>query len=58
MKYKPVLVYVDPDDWPIFQEICGSQRVSAHIRRLVRKDIEQFTKEEIKAQSLAGLTEA
>lgn len=53
MKYKPVLVYVDPDDWPIFQEICGSQRVSAHIRRLVRKDIEQFTREEIKAQSLA-----
>jgi hypothetical protein len=58
MKYKPVLVYVDPEDWEVFKEIAGSQQVSRRVRDLVSNDIEKFTREEVKAQSLAGLTEA
>lgn len=38
-KYKPVIVYVDPEEWPQFQEACGSQRVSARIRELISKDL-------------------
>jgi hypothetical protein len=56
-RFKPVLVYVDPEEWPQFQEVCGSQRVSARIRELIAKDLDRFTREEVKAQSLAGLTE-
>lgn len=58
MRYKPVLIYVDPDEWPEFQEICGSRKVSERVRELVRKDMEQYTRKEVKAQSLAGLTES
>lgn len=57
-QYKPVLVYVDRDDWPIFQEIYEKGNVSARLRELVKADIQKFTQEETRAQSLAGLTEA
>ena len=56
--YKPVLIHVDEEDWDIFKEIAGNYKVSRRIRELVRKDIDQFTREETRAQSLAGLTEA
>lgn len=58
MAYRPVLIHVDEDDWEIFKEIAGNYKVSRRVRELVRKDIDQFTREEVKAQSLAGLTEA
>lgn len=57
-QYKPVLVHVQPDDWDTFKEIYEKGNLSARVRELVRKDIDQYTREEIKAQSLAGLTEA
>lgn len=57
-QFKPVLVYVDPDDWPIFQEVYEKGNVSARLRELVRDDLNRFTREEIRAQQLAGLTEA
>lgn len=57
-QYKPVLVYVDRDDWPVFQEIYEKGKVSARLRELVKGDIDRFTQEEVRAQSLAGLTEA
>lgn len=57
-QYKPVLVYVDPDDWPTFQEVYEKGNVSARIRELVRADLDRFTREEIRAQQLAGLTES
>ena len=56
--YKPVLIHVDEEDWDIFKKIAGNYKVSRRIRELVRKDIDQFTREETRAQSLAGLTEA
>jgi hypothetical protein len=58
MPYKAVLVHVDEEDWDIFKEICGNYKVSKRVRELVRKDIDQFTREEVRAQSLAGLSEA
>ena len=57
-QYKPVLVHVQPDDWDVFQGIYEKGNLSARIRELVRKDIATYTREEIKAQQLAGLTEA
>jgi hypothetical protein len=53
-----VSVNVDLKDWRIFQEVYGDRKVSARIRELVRDDLDRFTREEVKAQSLAGLTEA
>lgn len=53
-----VSVNVDLKDWRIFQEIYGNRQMSARIRELVRADIDRFTREETRAQSLAGLTEA
>jgi hypothetical protein len=55
---KPVLINVDEDDWRIFKEIAGDYKASRRIRELVRGDIDRYTREEVKAQSLAGLTEA
>jgi hypothetical protein len=49
---------MDREDWPIFQEIAGKQKASSRLRDLVKKDIDQFTREEVRAQQLAGLTEA
>lgn len=57
-QYKPVLVHMKPDDWEVFKEIHESGNLSARVRELVRDDIDRFTREEVKAQSLAGLTEA
>jgi hypothetical protein len=57
-QYKPVLVHVQPDDWEVFKEIHERGNLSARVRELVRSDIDRFTREEVKAQSLAGLTEA
>lgn len=57
-QYKPVLVHVHPDDWEVFTEIYERGNLSARLRELVRNDIERCTREEIKAQALAGLTEA
>jgi hypothetical protein len=56
-QYRPVLVYVDPDDWPVFQEIHEKGNVSARVRELVKADIDRFTCEETRAQQMAGLTE-
>ena len=53
-----VSVNVDLKDWRSFQEIYGDRKVSARIRELVRADIDKFTREETRSQSLAGLTEA
>lgn len=58
MPYKPVLVHVDEHDWEIFKEMCGTYKASKRVRELVKKDIDRFTREEVRAQSLAGLTEA
>lgn len=58
MALKPVLVHVDEDDWDIFKEICGNYKVSRRVRQLVRREVDEYTREETKAQSLAGLTEA
>jgi len=57
-QYKPVLVYVDRDDWPVFQEIYEKGNVSARLREMVKADIDKFTREETRAQQLAGLTES
>lgn len=57
-QYRPTLIYVDPEDWSTFQEVYERGNVSARIRELVRNDLDRFTKEEVKAQSLAGLTES
>lgn len=57
-QYKPVLVHVDQEDWEVFREIHETGNLSARVRELVKRDIDQFTREEVKAQSLAGLTEA
>ncbi|MET0416525.1 MAG: hypothetical protein ABW022_10950 [Actinoplanes sp.] len=54
---KSRLISVHDPDWELFQEVYGKGNVSARIRELVRKDLERYTREEIKAQSLAGLTE-
>ena len=56
-QYKPVLVYVDRDDWPVFQEVYEKGKVSARLRELVKDDLDRFTREETKAQQMAGLTE-
>jgi hypothetical protein len=53
-----VAINVNREDWQIFKEIVGDRKASARVRELVRADIEQYTREEVKAQSLAGLTEA
>lgn len=55
---KSRLISVHDPDWELFQEIYGKGNVSARIRELVRADLERFTREETRAQSLAGLTEA
>jgi hypothetical protein len=39
VQYKPVLIYVDPDDWKTFQESCGNYKVSKRVRELVKDDI-------------------
>jgi hypothetical protein len=59
-RFKPALINVDPEDWRIFQELCGEEQksASARVRELVAADLDRYTREEIKAQSLAGLTEA
>lgn len=57
-QYKPVLLHVHPDDWEVFTEIHEKGNLSARVRQLVKKDIDDFTREETKAQQLAGLTEA
>jgi hypothetical protein len=57
VSYKPVLIHVDPEDWEVFKEIAGNYRVSRKVREMVRREIQQFTREETKAQSFAGLTE-
>lgn len=56
-QYKPVLLHVDPHDWEIFKEVYEKGNLSARVRELMRADLEEFTREETKAQSLAGLTE-
>lgn len=55
---KSRLISVHDPDWVKFQEVYGKGHVSARIRELVRWDLERYTREECKAQSLAGLTEA
>lgn len=57
-QYKPVLVHMHPDDWEVFREIHETGNLSARVRELVSNDIAQYTREETRAQSLAGLTEA
>lgn len=57
LELKDRLITVHDPDWVLFQEIYGKGNVSARIRELVRADLERFTREECKAQSLAGLTE-
>lgn len=51
------LVNVHREDWRIFQEVYGKGNVSARIRELVRADLDKFTREEVRAQQMAGLTE-
>lgn len=51
-------IHVFPDDWEVFKELHGDRKASARLRELMRKDIIALTAEEVKAQSLAGLTEA
>lgn len=58
MGLKPVLIHVDEDDWDIFKEICGNYKASRRVRQLVSREIDEYTKEETKAQQFAGLTEA
>jgi len=53
-----VLIHVDPDDWPVFQDIYEKGKVSARLREMVRADIDKFTRDETRAQQLAGLTES
>lgn len=57
-RYKPVLLHMEPEEWEVFKEIHECGNLSARIRKLVSRDIDEFTREETKAQSLAGLTEA
>lgn len=57
-QYQPVLLHLHPDDWETFKEIYEKGNLSSRVRELMRADIDRFTKEETKAQSLAGLTEA
>jgi len=38
---KPVLIHVNPDDWALFQELCGRRKVSMTIRRMVRRELKK-----------------
>lgn len=51
-------VNLNREDLETFREIVGHRQVSARIRELMSADIDRYTREETKAQSLAGLTEA
>lgn len=57
-QYKPVLVHLDEEDWRAFQEFYDRGKRSARVRELIRKEVDALTREEVRAQSLAGLTEA
>ena len=57
-QYKPVLLHLDERDWEAFQEFYRRGQRSARVREMIRREVEILTAEEVKAQSLAGLTEA
>lgn len=54
---KPVLVHMFEDEWEIFKELVGERGASRRLRTLVSKDIDHMTREEVRAQQMAGLTE-
>lgn len=56
-QYKPVLVHLDEVDWEAFQEFHRRGKRSARLRELIRQEVENLTREEVRAQQLAGLTE-
>ena len=37
----PVLIYVDPKDWPEFQRKAGPRGVSKRIRAMVKADLKR-----------------
>lgn len=57
-QYKPVLLHMDERDWEAFQEFYMRGARSARVRELIRQEVEALTRDEVKAQSLAGLTES
>lgn len=56
-QYKPVLLHMDEQDWEAFQEFYRRGGRSARVRELIRQEVEALTREEVKAQQMAGLTE-
>lgn len=40
-QYKATLVYVDPDDWELFQKLCGRYRVSKRLRVMVKEELKK-----------------
>lgn len=50
MAYKAVLVQVDPEVWEIFQAMCGNYKVSKNIRELVKREVDEFMREEAETQ--------
>jgi len=57
-RYQPVLLHLDPDDWETFKEVYEKGKLSARVRELMSADLDRFTREETRAQQLAGITEA
>lgn len=49
-RYKPVLIHVDPDEWPKFQELCGSYKASARLRELVKEEIKKHDTRPVQAR--------
>jgi hypothetical protein len=38
-RMKPVLIHVDPKDWPEFQRLCGRRMISKVLRRMVKEEL-------------------
>lgn len=56
-QYKAVLLHMNEDDWDAFREFYMKGQRSARVRELIRQEVEALTREEVKAQQLAGLAE-
>lgn len=42
---KPVLIQVDLKDWPDFQKLCGTRKVSKKLRKMVKRELRKARRE-------------